>query len=203
MRIKNRKPQFRGPRRAIREHRINEEINEPQVRLVTDNGAEVVSSSEALNRAKQEGVDLVEIAKSPDMPIVKIIDYGKFKFEKTKKEKENKKRQKVIQVKEIKVGPKIDVGDFDRKCQLAAEFLNEGDNVKVSMRFRGREMAHTDIGLEKMNQFYENLQDIAMQDKNPSMEGRIMVMVLRPRSKSEVKPKGGETKEDAQSEKTE
>lgn len=189
MRIKNRRASFRGPRRSVREHRINEEIREPKVRLVTESGAEVVPIDQALMRAKQEGVDLVEIAKAADLPIVKIIDYGKFKFEKTKKDKENKKRQKTIQIKEIKLGPKIDVGDFDRKCQLASEFLTEGDNVKVSMRFRGREMAHTEIGLEKMNLFFDNLSELAIQDKNPTMEGRQMVMLLRPKGKSDSKTK--------------
>lgn len=190
MKIKNRKP-FR-PKRTTREHRINEEITESKVRLVTENGAEVVSIEEALGRAQEAGVDLVEIAQAPDMPVVKIIDYGKFKFEKTKKDKESKKKQRVIQVKEIKMGPKIDTGDFDRKVHLASEFLAAGDNVKVSMRFRGREMAHTEIGLEKLTLFLQRLETVAMVEKSPAMEGRIMSMVLRPKGKAAAPKKAPE-----------
>lgn len=174
-------------KKAVRENRLNEEIRTHKVRVIGDDGSEVMETSKALQLAKESNQDLVEIASNPDMPIVRIIDYGKFKFEKAKKDKENKRRQKVIQVKEIKVGPKIDVGDFDRKCQLAREFLAEGDNVKVSMRFRGREMAHTEIGLAKLKEFAANLADVAMVDKNPSLEGRIMVMILRPQAKKATK----------------
>lgn len=181
------KKRFGGPRRGRRperEHRINEEITASQVRLITDEGAQLVSRDVALAKAREQGVDLVEIARNQDIPVVKIIDYGKFKFEKAKKEKENKKKQKVIHVKEIKLGPKIDVGDFDRKVNMARDFLNDGDQVKVNMRFRGREMAHTEIGLEKMIQFKDNLEDIALVDKEPKLEGRVMTMVLRPKGKS-------------------
>lgn len=175
---------FRRPPRVKREHRLNQEIKEPQVRLIADDGAGMVSRDEALSRARQEGVDLVEIAQQDGVPVVKIIDYGKFKFEKSKKDKEAKKKQKVIQVKEIKMGPKIDVGDFDRKANLAREFIDESENnVKVTMRFRGREMAHTEIGLEKMKSFFEKLQDVAVIEKEPSLEGRIMSMILRPKGK--------------------
>lgn len=174
-------------RKTVRENRLNEEIKAPKVRVVGDDGSEVMETSKALQLAKESNQDLVEIASNPDMPIVRIIDYGKFKFEKAKKDKENKKRQKVIQVKEIKVGPKIDVGDFDRKCQLAQEFLAAGDNVKVSMRFRGREMAHTDIGLAKLKEFAANLAEHAVVDKLPSLEGRVMIMILRPQPKKTLK----------------
>lgn len=191
MKIKNRRP-FR-PRRTVRENRLNDEITEDKVRLVTQDGADVVSAAEALRRAQEEGVDLVEIAQAPDMPIVKIIDYGKFKFEKTKKDKESKKKQRVIQIKEIKVGPKIDTGDFDRKVLLASEFLSEGDNVKVTMRFRGREMAHTDIGLEKLTLMQHSLEPVAVVEKIPSMEGRVMSMVLRPRGKVAAPKKATES----------
>lgn len=192
------KPMKRGSRRAtyrkriVRENRLNEEITAPQVRVITDSGAEVMPTVKALELAKQKNEDLVEITVNKDMPVVRIIDYGKFKFEKAKKDKENKKRQKVIQIKEIKVGPKIDVGDFDRKCQLAKEFLAEGDNVKVSMRFRGREMAHTEIGLEKLKQFAELLKDNATVERAPQLEGRVMIMILRPQSKKGKK--GNESK---------
>lgn len=177
-----RKKFIRGKKRAVREHRINEEITEPNVRLVGEE-AGVITSAEALQRAKDLGVDLVEIAKGQDPPIVRIIDYGKFKFEKAKKDKENKKHQKTIQVKEVKLGPKIDIGDFDRKCNLAQSFLNEGDNVKVTMRFKGREMAHTELGLEKMQNVIKFLEETGMVDREPKLEGRIMSMVLRPKGK--------------------
>jgi translation initiation factor IF-3 len=182
MAIKRKKPAFTS-RRNIREHRINKEITEPEVRLIGDEGAALVKTSYALDLAREAGVDLVEIAKGQNPPIVKVIDYGKFKFEKAKKEKESKKHQKVIQIKEIKMGPKIDVGDFDRKCNMTQEFLNEGDNVKVTMRFRGREMAHTELGLEKMQKMVETLSDVAVVDKDPKLEGRMMTMVLRPKGK--------------------
>lgn len=182
MTIRKKKP-FGAGRKSFRENRLNEEITEPQVRLIEDEGARLVSRDEALKLAMAAGVDLVEIAKGQDPPIVKIIDYGKFKFEKAKKDKESKKHQKVIQIKEIKMGPKIDVGDFDRKCQMVEDFLNEGDNVKVTMRFRGREMAHTNLGLEKMQKMVENLSSIAMIDKDPKLEGKMMTMVLRPKGK--------------------
>ena len=177
-------------RRPQREHRINTDIKEVKVRLIADDSSVLLSTNEALRRAKEADLDLVEIAKGQEIPIVKIIDYGKFKFEKSKKDKELKKKQKVTHVKEVKMGPKIDVGDFDRKCALAKEFLENGDTVKVSMRFRGREMAHTELGLEKMQQFAKNLEDIAGIDRNPMLEGRMMTMMLRPKSK-----KGGKEKE--------
>lgn len=157
------------------------------VKLITKDGAEDVSSQRAKEIASSLGVDLVEIARQGDIPIVKVIDYGKFKFEKSKKEKENKKKQKVIQVKEIKMGPKIDTGDFDRKVKLAAEFLEVGDSVKVSMRFRGREMAHTDLGRKKLTDFAEQLVEDASMDKEPNLEGRVMHMVLRPKGKKIIK----------------
>lgn len=185
MRKKNQR--FSRVRRPQRDHRINEDITEPTVRLITGDGAQDLSTEQAKRRAAELGVDLVEIARQGDVPIVKIIDYGKFKFEKSKKEKENKKKQRVIQVKEIKMGPKIDTGDFDRKVRLAAEFLEEGDSVKVSMRFRGREMAHTGLGKEKLSHFAQKLAEDASLDKEPNLEGRIMSMVLRPKGKKPIK----------------
>jgi len=182
MAIRKKKP-FGQNRKSFREHRLNDEITEPQVRLIDDEGAKLVNTADALVLAQQAGVDLVEIAKGQDPPIVRIIDYGKFKFEKAKKDKESKKHQKVIQIKEIKMGPKIDIGDFDRKCQMVETFLGEGDNVKVTMRFRGREMAHTNLGLEKMQKMVELLSSVASIDKDPKLEGKLMTMVLRPKSK--------------------
>lgn len=179
---------FAKLRRPTREHRINEDITESQVRVIGDSGAELLSTRDALQRAKSQGVDLVEITKGQDVPIVRLVDYGKFKFEKAKKEKEAKKKQKVIQIKEIKMGPKIDTGDFDRKAKEAIGFLNEGDNVKVTMKFRGREMQHTALGVEKLNDFYTKVAESAHMDKKPNLEGRMMSMTLRSKG-AKPKPK--------------
>ena len=168
--------------RQERENRINEEITSEKVRLVSEKGSKVLLFKEVLNIAQTRGEDVVEIVKNQDFPVVKIIDYGKFKFDKAKKEKENRKKQRVIHLKEIKMGPKIDSNDFDRKCSMAKNFLEGGDSVKVTMRFRGREMAHTELGLDKLNLFYENLEGIALLDKKPSLEGRMMTMVLKTKS---------------------
>lgn len=177
---------FAKLRRPTREHRINEDITESQVRIVGDKGTELLSTRDALARARAQGVDLVEITKGQEVPIVRLIDYGKFKFEKAKKEKEAKKKQKVIQIKEIKMGPKIDTGDFDRKCKEAISFLSEGDNVKVTMKFRGREMQHTALGVEKLTDFYNKVAEFAHMDKKPNLEGRIMSMTMRSKG---AKPK--------------
>ncbi len=177
---------FAKLRRPTREHRINEDITEPQVRLVGEKGTELIATRDALARARAQGVDLVEITKGQDVPVVRLVDYGKFKFEKAKKEKEAKKKQKVIQIKEIKMGPKIDTGDFDRKCKEAIAFLSEGDNVKVTMKFRGREMQHTALGVEKLTEFYNKVADYAHLDKKPNLEGRMMSMTMRSKG---VKPK--------------
>lgn len=185
---------FSKIRRPSREHRINDEITEAQVRIIGEKGAEILSIRDALARAKSQGVDLVEITKGQDVPVVRLVDYGKFKFEKAKKEKEAKKKQKVIQIKEIKMGPKIDVGDFDRKAKEAIGFLHEGDNVKITMKFRGREMQHTALGVEKLNEFYTKVAEAAHLDKKPNLEGRLMSMVLRSKG-AKVKPKAQEASE--------
>ncbi|MBS0616984.1 MAG: translation initiation factor IF-3 [Spirochaetes bacterium] len=177
---------FSKIRRPTREHRINEDITEGQVRIIGEKGAEVLSTRDALARARSQGVDLVEITKGQDVPVVRLVDYGKFKFEKAKKEKEAKKKQKVIQIKEIKMGPKIDTGDFDRKCKEAINFLHEGDNVKVTMKFRGREMQHTALGVERLTEFYTKVAEAAHLDKKPNLEGRLMSMTLRSKG---AKPK--------------
>ena len=171
----------RGPPES--EHRTNQEIRANRVRLVSEKGSLVLSLTEAIQRAKEENKDLVEITRNEELPIVKIIDYGKFKFDKAKKEKENRKRHKTTQVKEVKMGPKIDSNDFNRKCAMAKSFLDDGDTVKVSMRFRGREMAHTELGLEKMVEFQKNVEDTGTTEKEPNLEGRIMTMVIKAKSK--------------------
>ncbi len=163
-------------KRFIKRNRINKEIVAEKVRLVSENGTEVVTLEQALEKARSQDEDLVEIVKD-QVPVVKIIDYGKFKFERAKKEK--KKKQKTIHLKEIKMSPKIDTGDFDRKCSMAKNFLHVGDNVKVSMRFRGREMAHTELGMEKMDEFYKALAEDSILEKKPALERRTITMILR------------------------
>ena len=175
------KPKFIH-KKPVRKNRLNEEIDSAEVRLITDDGQELVTTEEALRRAKEAGVDLVEITQQ-DIPIVKIIDYGKFKFEKEKKDKVNKKKQKVIHLKEVKIGPKIDVGDFQRKCEEAKKFLNDGDNVKVSMRFRGREITHSHLGMDKMKEFVVCIEDTGVLEKVPTLESKIISMIFRPKSK--------------------
>lgn len=162
--------------------RINEQITGvSQVRLVTDSGAEIVSFQEALKLAKEANLDLVEIASSQSIPVCKIIDYGKFKFEQHKKTKEAKKKQHVITIKEIKLRPRIDTHDYEIKKNHAIEFLQKGDKVKVSLRFKGREMAHTDIGMNIVNKIVEELKDYGTAEKSPAQEGRQIVVLINPK----------------------
>ncbi len=160
-------------------YRINEEIRAEKVRLV--GGEEeigVVPIAVALEKAREQELDLVEISPNPDAPIVKIVDYSKFKFEQTKKAKEAKKRQKVIHVKEIKMRPSIDKHDFEHKVKHAREFLEKGDKVKFTLMFRGREMVHPDLGFAVMKRIREELEEIVVIEKNPSQEGRNITMVV-------------------------
>ncbi|HLZ65976.1 MAG TPA: translation initiation factor IF-3 [Aliidongia sp.] len=163
--------------------RINEEINVPKVRLVDENGemVGVVSKSEAMAMAANAGLDLVEVAAAADPPVCKILDYGKFKYEEQKKKNEAKKKQKVIEVKEIKLRPGIDDHDYDVKMRSMVKFVEEGDKVKVTMRFRGRELAHQDIGMGVLMRVRDDLDEIAKVEQFPRMEGRQMTMVLSPR----------------------
>ncbi len=161
-------------------NRINNEIMAPRVRLIDDEGSSVMSFDLALQKAKSKSLDLVEIT-AQEIPIVKILDYGKYLFNKIKKDKENKKKQKTSVLKEIKMGPKIDIGDYERKCNMANKFLTNGDNVKITMRFRGREMAHTNIAKIKMEEFADLLKSVAILERRPILEGRQMTMILRPK----------------------
>ena len=137
---------------------------------------------DAIDMAFDAGLDLVEISPNVDPPVCKILDYGKFKYEEQKKANVARKKQKVIEVKEIKMRPGIDVHDYDVKMRAMTKFLGEGDKVKVTLRFRGREMAHQDRGLEMLNRVQEALDEIAKVEQFPSMEGRQMTMVIAPRS---------------------
>ena len=163
--------------------RVNHEINVPNVRLVDERGEMigVVSRSEALTRATEAGLDLVEVAANADPPVCKILDYGKFKYEEQKRKNEARKKQKVIEVKEIKLRPSIDDHDYDVKMRSMVKFIEEGDKVKVTMRFRGRELAHQELGMNVLMRVRDDLDGIAKIEQMPRMEGRQMTMVVAPR----------------------
>ena len=159
---------------------INEQIRDREVRVIGEDGEQlgVMSSKEAMRLAEEAGVDLVKIAPTAKPPVCKIVDYGKFKYEQTRKEKESRKKQKVIDVKEIRLSPNIDTNDLNTKINAARKFLSKGDKVKVTLRFRGREMAHMQNSKHILVGFGESLSDIAVVEKEPRVEGRSMTMFL-------------------------
>ncbi|MEE8204041.1 MAG: translation initiation factor IF-3 [Alphaproteobacteria bacterium] len=163
--------------------RINEEIDVPTVRLIDHNGeqAGIVSVEEAQRMADDVGLDLVEVAADSDPPVCKLLDYGKFKYEAQKKASEARKRQKTFDVKEIKMRPGIDRHDYDVKMRNILKFLEEGDKVKVTLRFRGREMVHQDIGMRVLQRVQDDLGDLVKIEQWPRLEGRQMTMVMSPR----------------------
>ena len=163
--------------------RVNEEIRVPQVRLIDQDGEMqgVMSTRDAQNRAFAVGLDLVEISPNAEPPVAKILDFGKFKYEQQKKKNEAKKKQKVIEIKEIKVRPNIDENDYQVKMRAMKSFIEEGDKVKVTLRFRGREMAHQEIGARVLERIREEMDPVTKVEQFPRMENRQMVMVLSPR----------------------
>ena len=163
--------------------RVNEEIRIPQVRLIDQDGEMqgVMTVREAMNRAFMVGLALVEISPNADPPVCKILDFGKFKYEQQKKRNEAKKKQKVIEIKEIKVRPNIDENDYQVKMRAMKSFIEEGDKVKVTLRFRGREMAHQDIGVRVLERIRAEMDTTSKVEQMPRMENRQMVMVLSPR----------------------
>jgi translation initiation factor IF-3 len=162
---------------------VNFEINVPNVRLVGVDGEMIgiVTTREALAAAEEAGFDLVEISPNADPPVCKLLDFGKFKYEQQKKKNEARKKQKIIEVKEIKLRPNIDDHDYDVKMRAATGFLDEGDKVKVTMRFRGREMMHQDLGMNVLMRVKDQLDPLAKVEQTPQLEGRQMTMVLAPR----------------------
>lgn len=176
-------------------HQINEEIIDKEVRLIGAEGEQlgIMSAQQALEIAIENELDLVKIAPGSNPPVCRIMDYGKFRFEQTKKEKEAKKNQRVIEIKEIRMSPGIDTNDFNTKLKNAQKFLADGDRVKASVRFRGREMAHTQIGETLLRDFAAKCADIANLDKQPKLEGRSMSIFLSPKPttppKKPAKPK--------------
>lgn len=159
---------------------INEQIRDREVRVVGENGEQlgVMPSKDAMKLAKEAELDLVKIAPTAKPPVCKIIDYGKFKYEQTRKEKDAKKKQKTTDVKEIRLSPNIDVNDLNTKANQARKFLTKGDKVKVALRFRGREMAHMGMSKQILDEFYSKVEDIAVIDKPAKLEGRSMIMFL-------------------------
>ena len=166
------------------QHQLNEEITDKEIRLIGENGEQlgIVSGEEALRTAEEQGLDLVKISPQATPPVCKLMKYGKYKFEQSKREKEARKNQHVVEIKEIRMSPGIDVGDFNTKLKNAQKFLSDGNRVKVSVRFRGREMAHTDIGKDLLDRFAEQCAETANLDKPAKLEGRMMSIFLSPKS---------------------
>ena len=161
---------------------INEQIRDKEIRLIGADGAQmgIMSPRDALKMAIDKDLDLVKVAPQAKPPVCKILDYGKYRFEMQKKEKEAKKNQKVVEIKEIRLSLNIDTNDFNTKVNQAAKFLQQGHKLKVSIRFRGREMAHTSLGLDVHTRFAEALEGKAVIDKQPKLEGRSMMMFMSP-----------------------
>ena len=166
------------------DHQLNEEICDKEIRLIGADGAQlgIVSSAEANAMAEEQGLDLVKISPNAVPPVCKIMDYSKFCFDQKKREKEAKKNQKVVEIKEIRMSPSIDTNDLNTKVKAAVKFLKDGNRVKVSVRFRGREMAHTNLGEKLLMDFADACTEVANVEKNPKLEGRFMAMFLTPKN---------------------
>ena len=159
---------------------INEQIRDKEVRVIGEDGEQlgIMSAKDAMKLAREAELDLVKIAPTAKPPVCKIVDYGKYRYEQMRKEKEAKKKQKTIDIKEVRFSPNIDTNDLNTKINQARKFLSKGDKVKVSIRFRGRELAHTEIGIDILNNFAAQLEDVAVVEKPAKVEGRSMVMFL-------------------------
>ena len=166
------------------DHQLNDEIRDKEIRLIGADGAQlgIVSAAQANQMADEQGLDLVKISPNAVPPVCKIMDYSKFCYDQKKKEKDAKKNQKVVEIKEIRMSPSIDTNDFNTKVKNAQKFLKEGNRVKVSVRFRGREMAHTNLGEKLLMDFNEACAEVATMEKNPKLEGRFMAMFLTPKN---------------------
>jgi len=169
---------------AIKEMQINEEINDKELRVITDSGEQlgIMSAEQALKEAEKRELDLVKIAPMANPPVCKIMDYSKYRFEQAKREKEAKKNQHVVEIKEVRLSLNIDKHDFDTKVNQARKFMGQGNKVKCTIRFRGREMAHPENGLVIMDNFAEALNDAGSVEKKAKLEGRSMMMFLAPKS---------------------
>ena len=167
-------------------HQLNEDIQDKEIRLIGSDGAMlgIMSAESALSLAVEQDLDLVKISPAANPPVCKLMDYGKFRFEQMKKEKESRKNQRVVEIKEIRMSPGIDTNDLNTKIKNAVKFLKEGNRVKVSVRFRGREMAHTNIGEQLLLRFAEGCSEASAMEKNPKLEGRFMFMFLSPKAEN-------------------
>jgi translation initiation factor IF-3 len=165
--------------------RVNEQIRVREVRLIDDEGNQkgIVPTLEALKMAKDKDLDLVEVSPNANPPVCKILDYGKYRFEQEKKLRDAKKNQKVLKLKEIRMQPKIGSGDLDTKAKHVQEFLNQGDKVKVTIRFRGRELAHTELGYDVLQEVLKRLTSAYVIEKQPAMDGKFMSMTLAAKAK--------------------
>ena len=185
MSIAPRKPTGRGATPPVKEegHRINHRIDAREVRLIDAEGQNrgVIPTRQALALAEEAGLDLVELSPDAKPPVCKILDYGKFKYQEQKKASEARKKQKVIEIKEIKMRPMIDDHDYDVKMRSIKRFFEEGDKVKVTLRFRGREMAHMEIGMELLQKVKRDIDTIGKIEQEPKLEGRQMIMVMAPK----------------------
>ena len=168
------------------EHQLNDEIRDKELRVIGSDGSQlgIMSAAQANALAEEQGLDLVKISPNAVPPVCKIMDYSKFCFDQKKREKEAKKNQRVVEVKEIRMSPSIDTNDLNTKIKAAQKFLQDGNRVKVSVRFRGREMAHTTIGEQLLRDFAAKCADIANLDKQPKLEGRNMSMFLSPKAQN-------------------
>lgn len=181
------RPRFpRGPvpNQNKEEHRLNERIRVPQVRLIDENGTQVgvVPTYEALQMARERGLDLMEVSPNAQPPVCKICDYGKFKYEKKKKEQSAKKKQTVIKVKEIQLRPQTEEHDLDYKFKNVRQFLEDGDKAKITIMFRGREITYVDQGFKMMKQLSDLVKDVAIIEAPPKVEGKKLIMILAPAS---------------------
>ncbi len=169
-------------------HQVNEDIRDREVRVISATGEQlgIMSARDALELAARQDLDLVKISPKAVPPVCKIMDYGRFRFEQAKKEKEIRKNQHIVEIKEVRMSPSIDSGDFNVKLRNAKKFLSEGNRVKVAVRFRGREMAHTEIGADLLKRFAEECGDVANLDKKPNLEGRHMIMFLSPKTAKDL-----------------
>lgn len=180
------------PVRPEESHRTNRQIRVPQVRLIGAEGEQVglISTDDAIKMAQDKGLDLVEVAPNANPPVCRLLDYGKFRYSKQKKDAEAKKKQHITQVKELRVRPGTDVNDLQRQMKKAQAFLEDGQRVKFTLRFRGREMAHQDLGRKKLTTLAQQLEEYGWVEVSPRTEGRVMHLVMAPGQKKAKIPKG-------------
>lgn len=173
---------------------INEEIRDREVRVIDTNGEQlgVMLTRKALELAEEKGLDLVKIVPNAKPPVCKLIDYDKYRYEQAKREREIRKNQKVVSLKEVQLSATIEENDIQTKAKNAIRFLKDGDKVKVSIRFRGRQITHTEIGLQVMQDFVKRVQDVAVVERKPLVEGRHMIMILAPKDPSKETAKSAE-----------